>query len=42
MFGAELGTPPSPIMAESGIGHPQHARGSAHHPTKPNHGQVWY
>jgi len=34
MFGAELDTPPSPIMVESGIGHPQHARGSAHHQTQ--------
>jgi len=34
MFGAELGTPPSPIMAEPGIGHPQRARGLVHHQTQ--------
>jgi hypothetical protein len=34
MFRAELGTPPSPIMVESGIDHPQRARGLAHHQTQ--------
>lgn len=33
MFGAGLGTPPTPIVIESGIGHPQRARGLTHHQT---------